>query len=58
MQEKKIVDLEKALNDKYPKLFTKYPKFISNLLIGLLKKLFYEDKLNDFILKNKDAKNK
>ncbi|MCZ6167943.1 lysophospholipid acyltransferase family protein [Campylobacter ureolyticus] len=58
MQEKKIVDLEKALNDKYPKLFTKYPKFISNLLISLLKKLFYEDKLNDFILKNKDARNK
>ena len=58
MQEKKIVDLEKALNDKYPKLFTKYPKFISNLLIGLLKKLFYEDRLNEFILKNKDARNK
>lgn len=53
----KMIDLEKTIKTKYPNLFNKYPKFLSNFIINTLKKLFYEDEINKIIEQNESLKN-
>lgn len=43
------IDLEKALKSAYPKLFEKYPKFITSAFVALFKWLFCQDFFNAFI---------
>ncbi|NLY04274.1 MAG: lysophospholipid acyltransferase family protein [Campylobacter sp.] len=52
-----MIDIDSALRDRYPDLFKKYPDFISKSTICILKKLFCEDKINDFLSKNSHLKN-
>lgn len=57
MESKKIIDLEATILDKYPNIFKKYPKFVSDLIIVILQKLFHEEEINNFLQKNENIKN-
>lgn len=47
-----MIDLESALKGAYPKFFASYPRFFTGAFVSLFKKLFYQDRLNEFIAKN------
>jgi len=49
-ENKALIDVEKVIKEKNPKLFKILPKF----LISYLKKIVHQDELNDEVEKNKD----
>ncbi|CZE46237.1 lysophospholipid acyltransferase family protein [Campylobacter geochelonis] len=52
-----MIDFELILREKIPTFFEKYPKFISNLVVKIVKKLFYQDEINDFLQNHSALKN-
>lgn len=49
-KEVKLIDIDKVILDKNPKLYKALPRFI----INYIKKTIHQEELNEFILKNKD----
>lgn len=52
-----MIDLNQELRDRYPAVFEKYPNFISNSFVWMLKKIFHEDEINGFLKENSYLKN-
>lgn len=52
-----MINFNQELKDRYPGIFEKYPKFISNSFVWLLRKLFHEDEINNFLKENSHLKN-
>ena len=51
------INIAKLIDDRYPSLFTKKPKFFKSITIGLFEKILHLKKVNSFIEKNSDVKN-
>jgi putative hemolysin len=53
MKDEKLIDIEKIISSKNPKVLKRTPRF----LIKYLKRILNQDEINAFILTNKDKKN-
>lgn len=51
----KNINIEKVLQENMPKLFTKYPKFISQMVIGFLTWAFHLESINKILSQNENV---
>lgn len=50
-----MIDIKSTIEGSYPEFFKKYPRFITEPFITLLRRLFYEKRINAFLQKNSDT---
>ncbi len=48
-----MIDVRKALQSVYPQFFTNYPDFFTKITVSILKAIFHEKEINNFLAANK-----
>ena len=43
------INFEKIIKENYPNFIAKYPNFITNSIIWMIKKLFHQDEVNRYL---------
>ncbi len=50
------INIEKLIDEKYPKLFEKKPRFIKNLTLRIFERVLHINEINSFIQKHEDTR--
>lgn len=50
------INIERLIDEKYPKLFDKKPRFIKNLTLRIFEKILHINEINSFMERNKDTR--